>query len=137
MVRIARERVSDLFALAEKEATDGHRDLANRYVVLARKVGMRYNVRLLPEYRELYCRGCSTFWVEGQSVRTRFRSGRRVRTCLSCGREHRTNLRRPIGSAHSAEWEARIPARREEGALTPPISEEEAEEPPDEETEGP
>jgi ribonuclease P protein subunit RPR2 len=136
MVRIARERVSDLFALAEKEATDGHRDLANRYVVLARRVGMRYNVRLLPEYRELYCRGCSTFWVEGLSVRTRLRGGRRVRTCLSCGRQHRTNLRRPTGSANAA-WGARIPAGREEGALAPPISEEEAEEPSDEETEGP
>ena len=93
MVRIAGERIADLFALAEREAVASHGDLAHRYVVIARKVGMRYNVRLLREYRELYCRTCSVFWVEGRTVRTRLRSGRRVRTCLACGRERRTPVR--------------------------------------------
>ncbi|MGA8542459.1 MAG: ribonuclease P [Thermoplasmata archaeon] len=93
MVRIARERISTLFALAEREAASGHRELADRYVTLARRVGTRYNIRLMPEYRELYCRGCSIFWVEGRTVRTRLRAGRRVRTCLRCGRERRTQLR--------------------------------------------
>jgi ribonuclease P protein subunit RPR2 len=93
MVRIARERISTLFALAENEATHGHPELADRYVTIARRVGTRYNVRLLPEYRELYCRGCSTFWTEGRTVRTRLRSGRRVRTCLRCGRERRSLVR--------------------------------------------
>jgi ribonuclease P protein subunit RPR2 len=97
MVRVARERISTLFALAEGEAGSGHGELADRYVILARRVGTRYNVRVLPEYRELYCRGCSTFWVEGRTVRTRLRSGHRVRTCLRCGRERRTRLR-------DAEW---------------------------------
>ena len=92
MVRIARERISSLFALAEREAASGHGELADRYVTIARRVGTRYNVRVLPEYRELYCRGCSGFWVEGRTVRTRLRSGRRVRTCLRCGRERRTTV---------------------------------------------
>jgi ribonuclease P protein subunit RPR2 len=90
MVRIARQRVADLFDLAERESRSGHSDLADRYVVLARRIGMRYNVRLLSEYRELYCRSCSTFWVEGRTVRTRLREGRRVRTCLRCGHRRRT-----------------------------------------------
>lgn len=93
MVRIAHERIDDLFALAERESHGDHPKLADRYVALARRIGSRYNVRLLPEYRELYCRGCSVFWVEGRTVRTRLRSGRRVRTCLACGRERRTSLR--------------------------------------------
>ena len=93
MVRIARERIATLFALAEREAATGNSQLADRYVDLARRVGTRYNVRLLPEFRELYCRGCSAFWVEGRSVRTRLRSGRRVRTCLRCGRTRRTPTR--------------------------------------------
>jgi ribonuclease P protein subunit RPR2 len=98
MVRIARERISTLFALAEREATSGRGELADRYVTIARRVGTRYNVRVLPEYRELYCRGCSSFWVEGRTVRTRLRSGHRVRTCLSCGRERRILLRESIPS---------------------------------------
>jgi ribonuclease P protein subunit RPR2 len=93
MVRIARERIDDLFAQAEEEAAAGGRALPDRYVALARRIGTRHNVRLRPEYRELYCRGCSTYWVEGRTVRTRLRSGRRVRTCLACGRERRTPLR--------------------------------------------
>ena len=93
MVRIARERISSLFVLAEIEATHSHSELADRYVSLARRIGTRYNVRLLPEYKELYCRGCSSFWVEGRTVRTRLRTGRRVRTCLKCGRKRRTIVR--------------------------------------------
>ena len=75
MVRIARERVSNLFGLAEREARGAHPELADRYVALARRIGMRYNVRLRQEYRELYCRACSAFWVEGRTVRTRLRRG--------------------------------------------------------------
>ncbi len=93
MRRVARERIDVLFALAEGEAGAGGYALADRYVALARRIGTRYNVRLLPEYRERYCRGCSRFWVEGRTVRTRFRGGRRVRTCLACGRVRRVLLR--------------------------------------------
>ena len=94
MTRIASERVAELFALAESEASGGRTALPNRYVGLARKVGMRYNLRLPAEYRELYCRGCSVYWVEGRTVRTRLRAGRRIRTCLACGRVRRVLVRR-------------------------------------------
>jgi ribonuclease P protein subunit RPR2 len=117
MVHVARERIFGLFALAEREAVGGQAELANRYVRLARRIGTRYNVRLLPEYRELYCRGCSTYWVEGRTVRTRLRGGRRVRTCLACGRQRRTAVRPARGRiARGLESSPeRVP--REEGAL--------------------
>ncbi|HXW66516.1 MAG TPA: ribonuclease P [Thermoplasmata archaeon] len=102
MVRIARERVTTLFALADSEASAGRPALADRYVRLARRIGTRYNVRLLPEFRELYCRGCSTYWIEGRTVRTRLRAGRRVRTCLACGRARRTRLRGPVRAPSGA-----------------------------------
>lgn len=94
MVRIASERIADLFTLARQEAQYGLPELSDRYVRLARRIGMRYNVRLPPELSEVYCRGCSRFWVEGRTVRTRVRSGRRVRTCLACGRVRRVLLGR-------------------------------------------
>jgi len=123
MVQIARRRVSDLFVLAERESRVGHLDLADRYVVLARRIGMRYNVRLLGEYRELYCRGCSSYWVEGRTVRTRLRSGRRVRTCLRCGRQRRT----PAGAARvppaPVAGTTHRAVRRNEGALVHPLAE--------------
>lgn len=91
MIRIAQDRIAELIGLAEGESRRGTA-LPDRYVRLARKVGMRYNVRLLPEYRELYCRRCSTFWVEGRTVRTRLRRGNRVRTCLNCQRSRRVPI---------------------------------------------
>jgi ribonuclease P protein subunit RPR2 len=109
MVRVARERIADLFALAEREARAGSLRLSDRYVRLARKIGMRYNVRLLPEFSELYCRGCSSFWVEGVTVRTRLRAGRRVRTCAVCGRLRRA----PYRSRPRKSPEAGVDARRQ------------------------
>jgi len=108
MVQIASERIASLFALAEKEAAGKLPELASRYVDLARRIGMRYNVRLLPEYAELYCRGCSSYWVEGRTVRTRLRGGLRVRTCLRCGRERRV----PYRPSPSLAVRAVAPARR-------------------------
>ena len=119
MIRIAQERIADLFSLAEREAFQGEPRLADRYVRLARRIGMRYNVRLLPEYRELYCRGCSTFWVEGRTVRTRLRSGRRVRTCTTCGRQRRA-LVGPRRTATPVEPPTeRRPADRPAAVLSP------------------
>jgi ribonuclease P protein subunit RPR2 len=117
MVRIARERVSGLFQLADTEASHGHGELADRYVTLARRIGMRYNVRLPSEFRELYCRRCSAFWIEGRTVRTRLRGGRRVRTCLRCGEARRVPLRRivPRATPPLAVTQTQIP--REEGVL--------------------
>lgn len=125
MVRIARERIDDLFALAEKEATAQHRELSDRYVRLARKVGMRYNIRLLAEYRELYCRACSSYWVEGVTVRTRLRSGRRTRACLICGHRRRTVVHGRPGGPGAVPAPEPDPAGREDEALvgsteTPP-----------------
>lgn len=137
MVRISRERIADLFALAEKASTTDHPELADRYVQLARRIGMRYNIRFMPEYRELYCRGCSKFWVEGRTVRTRFRHGLRVRTCLACGRERRT----PTHIARRAEPVSAEgflgPARRDEAALVEMPGETPTDEPEDNETEEP
>jgi ribonuclease P protein subunit RPR2 len=91
-VQTARERIRDLFELARVESAQTHSELANRYAALARKVGTRYNVRLPEAYRGLCCRNCSSYWVEGRTVRTRLRSGTRVRTCLVCGAVRRTRV---------------------------------------------
>ena len=107
MIRIARERIDDLFGVAAQEARGGHPEVADRCVRLARRIGTRYNVRLLPEYHDLYCRGCSTFWVEGTTVRTRLRRGLRVQTCLTCGRLRRVRLRPPGERPSAAPTEGR------------------------------
>ena len=103
MIRVAQERISELFSLAEQEARRGGDQTPDRCVALARRLGMRYNVRFLPEYRDLYCRGCGAYWVEGRTLRTRLRSGHRSQTCLRCGRVRRVLLRpRPAAGPPAA-----------------------------------
>jgi ribonuclease P protein subunit RPR2 len=116
MVRVARERIAELFALAEREAQVPGSRLPDRYVRLARRVGTRYNVRVPAEYRELYCRGCSSYWVEGRTVRTRLRGDRRVRTCLACGRLRRTRVRTTGAAAERLPMGSEL-IPRPEGAL--------------------
>ncbi len=117
MIRAAHERIQDLFSLAESEVRRSPSNLSRRYVLLARRIGMRYNVRLLREYRDLYCRGCSAFWVEGRSVRTRLRSGRRTQTCLQCGRVRRVPIRHPRAGRASAEEAPDRAVGREQAVL--------------------
>jgi ribonuclease P protein subunit RPR2 len=117
MIRAAQERIQDLFSLAEVEVRRSPPNLSQRYVVLARRIGMRYNVRLLREYRDVYCRGCSAFWVEGLSVRTRLRGGRRSQTCLRCGRVRRTLFKHPRRSVSTSEGAADRAVRREQAVL--------------------
>jgi ribonuclease P protein subunit RPR2 len=123
MLRVARDRISVLFALAGSEASAGRLALSDRYVSLARRIGTRYNIRLLPEYRELYCRGCSAYWVEGRTVRTRLRAGRRVRACLKCGRIRRVPL--GVGRARAVQPPGFL--ERAEPLASAPVEAEEAE----------
>jgi ribonuclease P protein subunit RPR2 len=117
MIRAAQERIQDLFSLAEAEVRRSPTNLSRRYVLLARKIGMRYNVRLLREYRDVYCRGCSTFWVEGRSVRTRFRAGRRSQTCLQCGRVRRIAIKHRTRTKGVSDAAADRAVRREQEVL--------------------
>ncbi|MFQ5919721.1 MAG: ribonuclease P protein component 4 [Thermoplasmata archaeon] len=84
--RIARERMDILFEMAEEEAHRGNLPRANRYVRLARRLGMRYNVPFSSSYRRRYCRGCGTFLAPGTAATVRLRRSRVVVTCKACGR---------------------------------------------------
>jgi RNase P subunit RPR2 len=62
--------------------------LARRQAALARKVMLRFNIRLGPSLRRFTCRGCKSLLVPGVNARVRLGHGRpatiRV-TCLDCG----------------------------------------------------
>ncbi|HEX9815908.1 MAG TPA: ribonuclease P [Candidatus Thermoplasmatota archaeon] len=83
---LAQERMRHLVALAEKaqrgkEATSE----IKRYVSLARRIGMRYQVSLPQEMRRRICRGCESVLISGNTARHRVTSGRLTVTCLLCG----------------------------------------------------
>ena len=66
--------------------------LAKRQAGLARKVMLRYNVRLDYSLRRFICHGCKKLIVPGVNARVRLNRGRppiiRI-TCLECGHTNR------------------------------------------------
>ena len=83
-IRIAKERIAILFDEAKKAKT---RERANRYAQLARKIGMRYNVRLLREQRRQVCRHCKAYLPKASQCR--LKSGCISIKCLSCNKINR------------------------------------------------
>lgn len=63
-------------------------ELARRQAALARKVMLRFNVRLGPSLKRFTCRGCKSLLVPGVNARVRLGHGRPTSiriTCLDCG----------------------------------------------------
>ncbi|MFH0837555.1 MAG: ribonuclease P [Candidatus Aenigmatarchaeota archaeon] len=85
-VKIAKERIALLFSQAEQSAKKGKIAYANRYVQLARKIGMRYNVRMPSDYRRRFCRQCKKYLHVGLSSEERQEKGFLKIRCLSCNR---------------------------------------------------
>lgn len=85
---IAFERIEILFGLADKSALSGDLDLADDYVVKARKIAMKFNVRL-GRYKRRYCKYCYKYLLPGKTFRVRTNPAeKRVEvTCLRCGRK--------------------------------------------------
>jgi len=85
---IVLERMQILFDKAKESARSGELGQANRYVGLARALGMKYNVRVPRELKRLYCKHCYKFLLPGKTSRSRVNSQKKrveVR-CLSCER---------------------------------------------------
>lgn len=113
MVLIAKERIDLLMREADVAALSGSLDMADRYVEMARRVGMRYNVRIPREYRRRFCRGCYGYMLPGVTSRTRFNRGRLVTTCKRCGHIARMPLmERPASGDSRAEGEANDDGQR-------------------------
>jgi ribonuclease P protein subunit RPR2 len=73
LLQVVRERISILFQLAEEELKS-HPERARRYVSLARKLGMKYNVRFSPKLKRRFCKRCGTLWIPGYNLKVRVNS---------------------------------------------------------------
>ena len=85
MVDIAKERIEVLMIQAEKYSVRGIDKEANRCAELARKVGMRYNVRMPKHLKRRMCKKCHVYLVPDRNARVRIKRGRKVVFCNSCG----------------------------------------------------
>lgn len=88
--KIAKERIQILFDLARKEFSKKP-ERSRRYVELARKIGMRYNVRFSKGMKEGFCKKCDTLMVPGKTLQARLDSGTKsvIIRCGNCNYSYR------------------------------------------------
>ena len=81
--KIASERISILFNEAKKAFRE-EPELSNRYVRLARKIAMKYKVKMPPHLKRRFCKKCLHYLVPGINLRVRTKKGHLVYFCQNC-----------------------------------------------------
>lgn len=89
---IARERIKILFEQAD-EAFSKNKSLADRYVILARKLAMKVKIKLPVEMKRKFCKHCHKYLRAGVNSRVRTRQGKVVISCLECRKFMRIPIR--------------------------------------------
>lgn len=93
--RRAKEAAASLVAFLTESAVDlSHTNpaMAREQAALARRVKLRYNVRLDPSLARFTCHGCKGLLVPGVNARVRLGHGRETVlriTCTDCGHVNR------------------------------------------------
>ncbi len=83
--RIAKKRIEILFEEAKKAALEGELKRSDRYVELARKIGMRHNVPLKSKYKRRVCKTCYSYLHPSKTCKIRIKKGLLITKCLKCG----------------------------------------------------
>lgn len=84
--KIAKERIRILFKEAER-IFPKHKDLANRYVELARRIGMKYKVRVPKHLKRKFCKYCYRFIRPGVNSNVRIKNKKVIHHCNECGKD--------------------------------------------------
>ena len=88
------ERIERLMSQAKKIFPD-HPERSRRYIEMAKKLAMRYNVRLSPEQKSMFCKECLTLrTTETSTVRTSPTQKSVITTCKHCGNVSRKPYRK-------------------------------------------
>jgi ribonuclease P protein subunit RPR2 len=89
-IKIARERIEILFNLAREEL-ERNPERSRKYIQLARKIGMRYNVRLTKEQKRSFCKRCNQLLIPTKTSKVTINSKKKLVEieCLNCGSLYR------------------------------------------------
>jgi len=80
---IALERIRILFKQA-REMFKKDPKLSNRYVYLARKIAMKYKIKIPSELKKKFCKHCYAYLVPPVNCRVRVQKGKVVYYCMNC-----------------------------------------------------
>ncbi|MEM0202573.1 MAG: ribonuclease P [Archaeoglobaceae archaeon] len=89
--RIALERIVYLIERAQKFKFIDY-ELARRYVELAKKISMKYRVRIPKKYKIFFCRKC-LYPYRSDRLRVRIHKSAVIVTCLNCSKVKRYQLK--------------------------------------------
>ena len=81
--KIALERINILFSEAKKMFKEDP-NLSDKYVQLAKRISMKYKVKVPAEHKRRICKNCHKFLVPGVNCRVRTKEGHIVFYCLNC-----------------------------------------------------
>jgi len=80
---IALERIDKLFEQADSSFNDDP-ELSDRYVELARKIAMKFKVRIRSELKRRFCKHCYSYLKQGVNCRVRLHDKKLVYYCFGC-----------------------------------------------------
>ena len=92
LVKIANEHIADLFSLARKVGLK-EPGLADRYVFLARKIAMKFKIKLLPVFKRQFCKHCYSYLILSKNCRVRIHDSKIIYYCNNCGKYTRIQLK--------------------------------------------
>jgi len=81
--KLALAEISSIFNKA-KEVFDKKPDLANKYAKKARRMALKYKIKLPLKLKRRICKNCHGFLVPGKNLRVRTHKGHMVYYCLNC-----------------------------------------------------
>ena len=82
--------LTEALETAKKDIT-----LAKQQAAIARRICLKFNIRLEYQKRQLFCRGCKIFIVPGINARVRTSNKEKILllTCLECNHVYRRPLK--------------------------------------------
>ncbi len=82
-VKIAKKRIKFLFDEA-KNSFKRNPKLADKHIKLARRIAMKYKIRLPSEMKKRFCKNCHIYLVPGVNCRVRIHKHRIIYYCFNC-----------------------------------------------------
>jgi ribonuclease P protein subunit RPR2 len=80
---VAEKRIAELFRQAQ-QVFSSNPELSNRYVEIARKMSMKYKVKIPKDLKRRFCKNCHHFLQPSVNCRVRIANKRVTYYCFNC-----------------------------------------------------
>jgi ribonuclease P protein subunit RPR2 len=81
--KLALDEITALFKQAKDTFNKDHA-LADKYIKKARRIALKYKVKLPLKFKRSICKNCHSYLIPGRNCRVRTHKGHVVYYCLEC-----------------------------------------------------